>query len=260
MSEFDPRSRVVELPCWQEKVEPEPLEGGITNINYTVEHRGEKYFVRVGEDIPVHNILRFNERLGDFADAPESRAELRLESARICIDKLNAPTEGIEHLNAVLDEVPSHAGAVELLAGLLEKEGRDDELADLYSRQIDLAAEAGDEPKQLLYRVKQAELYETRLNDVERAIEGYQAVLEADDSFRPALAAVARLYEQQGEQESAAEAYEKLLHHDINKADEEGGAERVRLADKTRELYVALEKPEQAASALKGTLTACDVF
>ena len=61
MSELDPRSRVVELPCWQEKVEPEPLEGGITNINYTVEHRGEKYFVRVGEDIPVHNILRFNE-------------------------------------------------------------------------------------------------------------------------------------------------------------------------------------------------------
>ena len=202
------------------------------------------------------DILRFNERLTDFADDPEQRAELRLESARICIEKLNAPTEGIEHLTAVLDEIPSHVGAVELLASMLEKEGRDDELADLYARQIDLAGDEGDQPKQLLFRVKQAELYETRLNDPERAIEGYQAVLAADDNFRPALEAVARLYEQQDETDNAAQAYEKLLHYELNHLDEGEAATRVRLAEKTRELFTSLDDHEAAARGLEVTLEA----
>ncbi len=202
------------------------------------------------------DILRFNERLTDFADTPEERAELRLESARICIEKLNAPTEGIDHLHAVLDEMPSHVGAVELLAGMLEKEGRDDELADLYARQIDLAGEEGDQPKQLLFRVKQAELFETRLNDPERAIEGYREVLAADDSFRPALEAVARLYEQQDETENAAQAYERLLHYELNHLDEGDADTRVRLADKARELFSSLKDHKAAARSLEVTLEA----
>jgi thiamine kinase-like enzyme len=40
---------------------PEPLTGGITNVNFVVADRGERFFVRVGEDIPIHGILRVNE-------------------------------------------------------------------------------------------------------------------------------------------------------------------------------------------------------
>ena len=39
----------------------EPLKGGITNTNFLVEDRGRRYFVRIGDDIPVHGVLRFNE-------------------------------------------------------------------------------------------------------------------------------------------------------------------------------------------------------
>ena len=199
------------------------------------------------------DMLRFTERLIDLSDDTEAKAELRLESARICIDILGAPTEGIEHLNAVLDEVPSHQGAVEQLAKLLEKEERDDELADLLTKQIDLAREAGETKKELGYRVKLSELYETRLNDRDKAIEGYNAVLEADSSFRPALEALARLYEQQDQAENAAKTYEKLL-------DGAEAQDLTRLALKARDLFVAVKEQEAASRVLEAVLERGDAL
>jgi thiamine kinase-like enzyme len=35
--------------------------GGITNANFRVDHAGESFFVRIGDDIPVHGVMRFNE-------------------------------------------------------------------------------------------------------------------------------------------------------------------------------------------------------
>ena len=61
MKQSDPAARAAALPCWSGPVEPEPLEGGITNVNFTVHDRGRGYFVRIGDDIPVHGVLRFNE-------------------------------------------------------------------------------------------------------------------------------------------------------------------------------------------------------
>ncbi len=53
--------RVVGLDFWSSQVAPEPLDGGITNTNYIVDDQGERFVVRVGDDIPVHGIMRFNE-------------------------------------------------------------------------------------------------------------------------------------------------------------------------------------------------------
>lgn len=55
------RRRAAALAIWSGPVEPQPLGGGITNTNFLVEDRGRRYVVRVGEDIPVHGVLRFNE-------------------------------------------------------------------------------------------------------------------------------------------------------------------------------------------------------
>jgi len=49
------------LPVWNGKVNPQPLAGGITNVNFVVEDAGEKFVVRVGGDIPLHQVMRFNE-------------------------------------------------------------------------------------------------------------------------------------------------------------------------------------------------------
>ena len=53
--------RVEGLTCWQQPILSEPLEGGITNRNFRVKHGDETFFVRLGEDIPVHGVYRFNE-------------------------------------------------------------------------------------------------------------------------------------------------------------------------------------------------------
>ena len=57
----DAISKAAGLPCWKGPVEPKPLGGGITNINFVVEDQGRRYVVRIGNDIVVHGVLRFNE-------------------------------------------------------------------------------------------------------------------------------------------------------------------------------------------------------
>ncbi len=53
-----PLERAARLPLWTGPVEPEPLAGGITNHNFTVRDAGRRYLVRIGGDIPEHNVVR----------------------------------------------------------------------------------------------------------------------------------------------------------------------------------------------------------
>jgi thiamine kinase-like enzyme len=46
------------LACWRGPVAPRPLGGGISNHNFLVEDGGSRFFVRIGEDFLVHNVLR----------------------------------------------------------------------------------------------------------------------------------------------------------------------------------------------------------
>ena len=57
----DPLERAARLACWKGDVAPQPLGGGITNFNFVVVDGGERYVVRIGEDIPVHGVCRVNE-------------------------------------------------------------------------------------------------------------------------------------------------------------------------------------------------------
>lgn len=56
-----PLEKIRTLPCWSGAVEAEPLGGGITNLNFLVRDGGRRAVVRIGDDIPVHQIMRFNE-------------------------------------------------------------------------------------------------------------------------------------------------------------------------------------------------------
>ncbi|MEE9427962.1 MAG: phosphotransferase [Paracoccaceae bacterium] len=54
-------ARIRSLPIWQGDIRVEPLGGGRTNLNFTVEDASAKYVVRFGADMPEHQLLRFNE-------------------------------------------------------------------------------------------------------------------------------------------------------------------------------------------------------
>lgn len=54
--------QIARLPCWSGSIDIEPLVGGITNRNYRItEAGGRRLVVRLGEDIPEHGVMRFNE-------------------------------------------------------------------------------------------------------------------------------------------------------------------------------------------------------
>lgn len=61
MNEAEALARAAALPCWQAPGEPEILGGGITNFNVKIADRGRDYVVRIGDDILVHGIMRWNE-------------------------------------------------------------------------------------------------------------------------------------------------------------------------------------------------------
>lgn len=64
-----PAARAAALACWTGPVLPEPLAGGITNTSFLVRNRGQRFVVRIGNDIPVHQVMRFNELAASRAAA-----------------------------------------------------------------------------------------------------------------------------------------------------------------------------------------------
>jgi tetratricopeptide (TPR) repeat protein len=197
------------------------------------------------------DLLSLLSRLIDLAESPAARSALRLESAQICLEKLDSVAEATEHLRAILDEEPGDAKATELLAQLYEKTGRDDDLASLFSQQIDLAKERGDVAAELSYSVKLGEVYEVRLNDSKKAIETYLSVLERDAKHKGALFALARLYEHRGEKAEAAKMLETYLG-------EVSGEEAVKTALRLADIYAGLKDEAQVRKALERGLDADD--
>ncbi|WP_209506744.1 MULTISPECIES: phosphotransferase [unclassified Ruegeria] len=61
MTQSDLMTRIRKLPIWQGEIKATPLTGGITNVNYKVTDSSGSYVVRVGDDIPLHQVMRFNE-------------------------------------------------------------------------------------------------------------------------------------------------------------------------------------------------------
>lgn len=156
-------------------------------------------------------LLKLLGRLVDVADDPGRRATLRLESAKVS-DELDATTDAIEQLNAILEDDPAHREAALFLSRLFEKSGRDDDLADLLEKQIELATSRADLEGELSYRLRLGEVQESRIGDLEKAAGTFSTILERDSKHRGALVALARIQEKRGDKAEAAKRLEELLN------------------------------------------------
>ena len=89
-----PRTRAASLKLWQGEVDPQPLSGGITNVNFLVEDAGRHYVVRVGDDIPIHQVKRFNELAASraAAEAGISPAVVHSEPGVLVLDYIEGKT------------------------------------------------------------------------------------------------------------------------------------------------------------------------
>jgi len=102
-----PADRIRALPLWRSKVDPQPLGGGITNTNFVVEDAGARYVVRLGDDIPLHNVMRFNElAAAKAAEAAGISPALRHhEPGLLVIDFIDGRTFGEADVRADLPRV-----------------------------------------------------------------------------------------------------------------------------------------------------------
>jgi thiamine kinase-like enzyme len=91
---MDPVARALSLPIWQGRPKAEPLGGGITNLNVLVTDAVRRAVVRIGDDIPVHQIMRFNELAASRAahSAGISPAVLHHEPGALVIDFISGRT------------------------------------------------------------------------------------------------------------------------------------------------------------------------
>jgi tetratricopeptide (TPR) repeat protein len=185
---------------------------------------------------------RLLSRLIDVATTTGERTKLRLELARL--QAVTSSDDAIETLRGVLDEDSGDKDAVLLLSQLYEKAGRDEDLADLLRSQIDLAEERKDAKAALTLTVRLGEIYESRLGDVGKAIETYQAVLERDAVHRGALQALARLFESRSDSRSASEMLERLLV-------QSHGQEAVGISLRLAEVFGKLKDDESVERALE---------
>jgi thiamine kinase-like enzyme len=96
----DPVARALALPLWSGPVSAVPLGGGITNLNVLVTDATRRAVVRIGDDIPVHQIMRFNELAASRAAhaAGVSPAVLHHEPGALVIDFVESRTMTAEDL------------------------------------------------------------------------------------------------------------------------------------------------------------------
>jgi thiamine kinase-like enzyme len=111
--------RVARLPIWKGTVSPARLAGGITNLNFRVSDAGEDFVVRVGDDIPVHHVLRFNEAAASRAacDAGISPEVVHTEPGIIVIRFVDGAT-----LTAADVREPTRLGRIVALLGRVHRE------------------------------------------------------------------------------------------------------------------------------------------
>ncbi len=202
-------------------------------------------FAKLGKRRELGKLLQ---TLIDTANAEDARSALRIELAKLQ-SQMGDDAAAIDTLRMVLDENRAHEGAVAALSTLLEKGGKDDELAELLNGQIEAAKERGDAAGELALHVRLGEVYESRLQDAGRALATFEAVLERDPNHHGALEAVARLAEGRASFDRAASALDRLVAAETDP--KHGVSLAIRLANAKEKLGDADGTEAALSSALK---------
>ncbi|MDB4928055.1 MAG: domain protein putative component of TonB system, partial [Myxococcaceae bacterium] len=147
----------------------------------------------------------------DVAVSVDERVTTRLRLADLAEQRLHSAESAVEYLREIIDEVPEHAAAGDALERLYASLNRWSDLSELLERRLDHAVSMGDSTSELTTLVRIGELHEQRLDDVDRAIELYERVLERQPEHSGALAAVARLAESSGDVEKAGAMLQRAV-------------------------------------------------
>ena len=101
------------LPFWKNEIKIKAIKGGLTNQNFLVQENSKKFFVRLGDDMPEHNISRSKELI-----ASNAAAEIGLSPAVIY------NTKGVlvlEYIEGAMLSIDSIVDKLESIISLIKK-------------------------------------------------------------------------------------------------------------------------------------------
>ncbi len=196
-------------------------------------------YERMGEYEKVSQLLG---QVVEFVDDRAERSKIRLRRVEIGIDKLGLGDDAATQLKEILDDDPSQANAAILLGSILERNGREEELIELLSRQLEAARDREDAASIVSLSKRLGALLETRAPDEAKDV--YRRMLEVRGDDRGVLEALARLSEQSGDAQEHAEILERLLSVT-------DGQEAEKLSIRVGGIFRELGDPERARSAFE---------
>jgi len=121
------------------------------------------------------------------------RDELLASLAELLECTLHDPDAAIDVHRERLERDPSDAGALEALERLFEQRSRYEDLIEVLERRAELADV---EEEQLRFCRRVADIYETKLDNIEHAITGYRDAVTRFGSDPVSIGALTRLYQQ----------------------------------------------------------------
>lgn len=161
----------------------EVLQGDPTNADALLAI--ERLYTQMGR---FKDLLQILEKRRGIAASVEEENQILVHIARVWEEALNDRDQAIAVYRQVLDARGDDPEILRALQRLYEDAGRWSDLLEMVERQRMLASPGTPEARELAFRV--AQICQTRLGDLGRAVEGYRAILEEDPGFQPAVDAL----------------------------------------------------------------------
>lgn len=183
-------------------------------------------------------------RVVEFVDDPNERSKLRLERVKIQMQKLKLSDEdAAQELRDIVDENPSSVDAALLLVSIYERGGREEELAELLSKQLDAAKDRQDAEAVASLSRRLGQLLEKR--DRSQARDIYYAALDWDPQAREILITLERMHDEDADIEARSDVMERRL--------------AIELGDAAESLALSLHDTRKALDDNEGALRALEL-
>ncbi len=139
----------------------------------------------------------------------EQRSELRMQHAAFLIEVVRAERDAVEVLQALLADDPDHLEGGRVLIGIYERQGMDEELADLLFRQFDRARDQRDAEAVVELGLRIGGLLEG--NRPQDAVDTYRSALEFAPESRLLLQALMRALGDEADTRDRGEVQQRIL-------------------------------------------------
>ncbi len=208
-------------------------------------------------------LLGFYERKADIVFDPDEKKALYLEVGAVYEREVGDVDKAIDTYQRILEIDPDDLTAIQRLDALYQASGNWEELRNILEREAELA---GDPNEVISYRYRIADLWDHRLGDPARAVEGYRDILAVIPDHQPTLEALERMIAEGKEPNEAALVLDPIYRQygeferlvavlEVQVAHEEDPARKVDLLHQIAELQeVQLERSQAAFEAFARAL------